>query len=180
MAIFISQVRAHISLTPYSNAPIRQTTATGGNALLHFANWIIEYEPRFGGDQILQDPSKKPEATTNPIIGVYSKLIIKKSPNEKTNTRISYPIRYGRTGGTSIWIEKEIVDLLEAYSFIKKSGAWISATEDFKELLTGTSFEFPEKIQGMNNLFKYIETNPDLTKYLFEFFKKDIQELSLE
>jgi hypothetical protein len=32
----------------------------------------------------------------------------------------------------------------------------------------------------MNNLFKHIESDPDLTKYLFEFFKKDIQELSLE
>ena len=72
------------------------------------------------------------------------------------------------------------MDLLEAYSFIKKSRAWISATEDFKELLAETSFEFPDKIQGMNNLFKHIESDPDLTKYLFEFFKKDIQELSLE
>jgi|TARA_R110002020_G_scaffold234906_2_gene447042 RecA/RadA recombinase len=180
MAIFISQVRADIKLDPYSKAPVRQTTATGGNALLHFANWIVEYEPRFAGDQILQDATKKPDAKTNPIIGVRSKLIIKKSPNEKTNTKISYPIRYGRTGGTSIWIEKEIVDLLEAYSYIKKSGAWISATEDFNELLAETPFDFPDKIQGMNNLFKYIETNPELTKYLFEFFKKDIQELSLE
>ena len=180
MAFFISQVRADIKLDPYSKAPVRQTTATGGNALLHFANWIIEYEPRFAGDHILQDPSKKVDPKTNPIIGVYSKAIVKKSPNEKTNTRLSYPIRYGRTGGTSIWIEKEIVDLLEAYSFIKKSGAWISATEDFKELLAETSFDFPEKIQGVNNLFKHIENDPDLTKYLFDFFKNDIQELSRE
>ena len=57
MAIFISQVRADIKLDPYSKAPVRQTTATGGNALLHFANWIIEYDPRFAGDQILEDPT---------------------------------------------------------------------------------------------------------------------------
>ena len=43
MAIFVSQVRADIKLDPYSKAPVRQTTATGGNALLHFANWIIEF-----------------------------------------------------------------------------------------------------------------------------------------
>ena len=181
MAIFISQVRADIKLDPYTKAPVRQTTATGGNALLHFANWIIEYEPRFAGDQILQDPSnKKADPKTNPIIGVYAKATVKKSPNEKTNTTLSYPIRYGRTGGTSIWIEKEIVDLLEAYSFIKKSGACISITDDFKELLAETSFEFPEKIQGMNNLFKHIESNRELTNYLFEYFKKDIAELALE
>ena len=33
MAIFVSQVRADIQLDPYTKAPIRQTTATGGNAL---------------------------------------------------------------------------------------------------------------------------------------------------
>ena len=132
-------------------------------------------------DQILQDPSnKKADPKTNPIIGVYAKATVKKSPNEKTNITLSYPIRYGRTGGASIWIEKEIVDLLEAYSFIKKSGAWISITDDFKEILAETSFEFPEKIQGMNNLFKHIESDRELTNYLFEYFKKDIAELALE
>ena len=41
MAIFVSQVRADIKLDPYSKAPVRQTSATGGNALLHFANFIL-------------------------------------------------------------------------------------------------------------------------------------------
>ena len=54
MAIFISQVRADIKLDPYTKAPIRQTSATGGNALLHFANYIIEFEPRFKSDMILR------------------------------------------------------------------------------------------------------------------------------
>ena len=58
MAIFISQVRADIKLDPYSKAPIRQTTATGGNALLHFANYILEFEPRFKKDLILESPTQ--------------------------------------------------------------------------------------------------------------------------
>ena len=53
MAIFISQVRADIKLDPYSKAPVRQTSATGGNALLHFANFILEFQPRFKKDIIL-------------------------------------------------------------------------------------------------------------------------------
>jgi RecA/RadA recombinase len=59
MAVFVSQVRADIKLDPYTKAPIRQTSATGGNALLHFANWILEFEPRFNGDLILQDANNK-------------------------------------------------------------------------------------------------------------------------
>ena len=173
MAIFVSQVRADIKLDPYSKAPVRQTTATGGNALLHFANWIIEFEPRFGGDQILLNPSvKKMDPKTNPAIGHYAKVVVKKSPNEKTNTRISYPIRYGRTGGNSIWVEKEVVGTLEAWEFIKKAGAWISITEDFREVLSEGGFSLPEKVQGENKLFSLIEDDSALCQYLVAYFKK--------
>jgi RecA/RadA recombinase len=173
IAIFISQVRADIKLDPYSKAPVRQTTATGGNALLHFANWIIEFEPRFGGDNILLNPSnKKMDPKTNPAIGHYAKVVVKKSPNEKTNTRISYPIRYGRTGGNSIWVEKEVVGTLEAWEFIKKAGAWISITEDFREILNEGGFSLPEKVQGENKLFSLIEDDSALCQYLVAYFKK--------
>ena len=69
MAIFISQVRADIKLDPYSKAPIRQTSATGGNALLHFANWILEFEPRFKGDLILKTNADKIDLEKNPPVG---------------------------------------------------------------------------------------------------------------
>lgn len=179
MAIFISQVRADIKLDPYTKAPVRQTTATGGNALLHFANWIIQFEPRYNGDAILRNASvKKMDSKTNPPIGHFAKVTIKKSPNEKTNTSISYPIRYGQKGGKSIWIEKEIVDLLLAWEFVKKSGAWLSITEDFKEVLQDTDFDLPEKIQGENNLFKLIEGDEGFCEFLVSYFKNAIEELA--
>ena len=175
MAIFISQVRADIKLDPYSKAPVRQTTATGGNALLHYANNIMEFEPRFKGDLILKNPTVKTmDAKKNPIIGHHAKVTIKKSAHENTNTTVSYPIRYGRTGGTSIWVEKEIVDLLYAWEFIEKKGAWIKPTDEFKELLEAEKLDFPEKIQGDNNLFKTIEESKDLCLFLIDYFKKQI------
>jgi RecA/RadA recombinase len=179
MAIFISQVRADIKLDPYAKGPVRQTTATGGNALLHFANWIIQFEPRYNGDMILRNPSvKKIDPKTNPPIGHFAKVTVKKSPNEKTNMSISYPVRYGQEGGRSIWIEKEVVDLLSAWEFVKKSGSWISITEDFKEVLSETDFSLPEKVQGENNLFKLIEENESLCEFLIGYFKNAIQEFS--
>jgi len=175
MAIFISQVRADIKIDPYSKSPIRQTTATGGNALLHFANNILEFEPRFKGDLILQNPSiKTPDVKKNPIIGHFAKVTIKKSANEKTNTTIPYPIRYGRTGGTSIWVEKEIIDMLYGWEFITKAGAWLKATDDFMELLTSKGFTFPEKIQGEAKLFKHIEEDKDLSAFLIEYFREQV------
>jgi RecA/RadA recombinase len=175
MAVFISQVRADIKLDPYSKAPVRQTTATGGNALLHFANWILEFEPRHKGDLILQNPSDtKIDINNNPIVGHFAKVTVKKSPIEKTNLTIAYPIRYGRINGNSIWIEKEIVDMLYVWEFINKKMSWITITEEFKELLAENNLELPEKIQGNENLFKLIEENKDLLSFLIYYFKKTI------
>ena len=178
MAVFISQVRADIKLDPYSKAPIRQTSATGGNALLHFANWILEFEARYNGDMILQDPNnKRIDLEKNPAIGHWAKVTVKKSPNEKTNLQIPYPIRYGRKNGTSIWVEKELVDLLYAWEFMNRSGAWVKPSDDFLELVKELNLEIPENFQGEKGLFKFIEDNPILIKFLTNYFKNSINEI---
>lgn len=175
MAIFISQVRADIKLDPYTKAPVRQTSATGGNALLHFANYIMEFEPRNKSDLILQNPTiKQSDPRTNPIIGHWAKVTIKKSPNEKTNNTISYPIRYGQTNGKSIWIEKELVDMLYLWEFISKKTSWIILSEEFMELISDVAPDLPEKIQGELNLFKAIEENVNLSQFLINYFKQNL------
>jgi RecA/RadA recombinase len=171
MAIFISQVRSDIKLDPYSSAPIRQTSATGGNALLHFANFIFEFEPRFEGDIILKDPAiKKADAVKNPIIGHYCKIYIKKSPNEKSKNRVSYPIKYGRKDGRSIWLEKEIVDMLMTWELVSRSGAWYYTSDELRELAKSCGTELPEKFQGENSIFQFIESDEKLTKTLHKYF----------
>lgn len=174
IAVFISQVRADIKLDPYSRAPVRQTSATGGNALLHFANWILEFESRNKGDLILKSSTEKIDPVTNPIVGHFAKVTVKKSPNEKTNLTIPYPIKYGRTNGSSIWVEKEIVDLLMLWEFITKKGSWLSATEEFDELLVENGFPRFEKIQGQEALFNFIEADKNLSNFLINYFKKTI------
>ena len=171
MAIFISQVRADIKLDPYSKAPIRQTTATGGNALLHFANYILEFEARFKKDLILENPTQPIDKSKNKILGHNVKISVKKSPNEKTNYTLQYPIRYGRTGGTSIWVEKELIDMLYGWEYIHKRGAWITADESFLELIKENSLDFPEKIQGEPKLSKLLEEDKNLSKFLVKYFK---------
>lgn len=176
MAIFISQVRADIKLDPYSKEPVRQTSATGGNALLHFANYILEFQPRFNADWILQNPQlKKPDPKKNPIVGHWAKATIKKSPNEKTNLTIAYPIRYGRTGGKSVWLEKEIVDMLYIWEFIQRKGSWVVFNDEFVELIQ-PYVEDPsiDRVQGDMKLFKYIEDNPKLSEFLISYFKENI------
>ena len=173
MAIFISQVRADIKLDPYSKAPVRQTSATGGNALLHFANFILEFEPCFKTDQILQKPNEKYDQEKNKIIGRHAKITVKKSPNEKTNSIISYPIIYGRKGGKSIWIEKEILDMMFLWDLANKKGAgWIEFDEDFIGMLKDEGMDFPAKIQGETQLASFLEENKDVKDFLVSYFKK--------
>ena len=176
MAIFISQVRADIKLDPYSKAPIRQTTATGGNALLHFANYILEFEPRFKKDLILENQTQPIDKDKNKILGHNVKITVKKSPNEKTNYVLQYPIRYGRIGGTSIWVERELIDMLYGWEYIHKRGAWITADESFIELLKDNELKFPEKIQGEPKLSKLLEEDKKLSKFLISYFKEIICE----
>jgi len=168
LAIFTSQVRADIKLDPYSKAPIRQTSATGGNALLHFANWIIEFDVRFHKDMILKDSSAK-FGPHNPPIGHWAKAVVKKSVNEKTNTVISYPILYGQKGGRSIWRVREVVDMLLAWELVQQKASWFNITDDLVELL-GSPEGMPVKFQGEHKLFKYFEENDAFTNKLYSYF----------
>ena len=175
LAIFISQVRADIKLDPYSKAPIRQTSATGGNALLHFANWIVEFEPRFNGDMFLENQNAQYDERKNPYIGHLVKIVVKKSPNEKTNAKIRYPIRYGRKNGTSNWIEKEIFDFLLMWELASQRGAWISFDEDFIANIKDSGFkDFPNQVQGAAKFEKLIMDNPNLKNYLIKYIKSNI------
>ena len=78
-------------------------------------------------------------------------MTVKKSPNEKTNYTLEYPIRYGRKNGTSIWVERELIDMLYLWGYINKKGAWISVEKDFLNILEENNFTFPEKIQENQN-----------------------------
>lgn len=187
--LMIGQVSAKVEIDQYAPKDQRQISATGGNAAMHFSNWILQFEPRYKGDLILENPDAPPDTAKNKILGHWCKIIIKKSPNEKSNISVSYPIKYGRTGGTSIWREYEIVDVLVMFEKISKKnprkvaeddgkkagGAWFYLDVDlYDELRAATSLEIPEKFQGLNNMRKFLEENPPVTDFLFEKLKKMI------
>jgi hypothetical protein len=78
----------------------------------------------------------------------------------------------------SIWIQKEIVDLLYAWEFLQKKGAWINPVEEFQQMLNENGFDFPEKVHGDANLFKIIEDDEKLCNFLINYFTKSISDLS--
>jgi len=171
IAIFISQVRSDIKLDPYAaNKEVRQTSATGGNALLHFANWILEFEPRYNKDLILEKPNEKYDSIKNKIIGHNVKITIKKSTNESTNSKVQYPIKYGRKEGSSVWKEYEIIDQILSWEFATAKGAWVTFSDEIIDELKKSNIELKKQHQGIDNLRSYLEENKQITDYFYNKF----------
>ena len=116
ICFMISQVRSKVSVNMYEKTDPKLTNASGGNALLHYSDWILEFQPRYGGD-LIPPKEKKPD-------GHWCKVIFRKSANEKTGIEVKYPIKYGRSDGNSIWKEYEVLDLLLENGCLIKKGAW--------------------------------------------------------
>ena len=93
----ISQVRATVKINPYEKGDPKVTNASGGNAMLHYSDWILEFQPRWVKDLITTQPNGKGD-----MLGHWCKIIFRKTPNEKTGTLVRYPIRYGQQDGKSI------------------------------------------------------------------------------
>ncbi len=171
ICILISQVRADISLNPYQKGPVRQTSAVGGNAALHYANFIFEFEPRFKDDLILEDGDAKIDRKKNRVLGHWAKITIKKSPNEKTNLQIKYPIKYGQSAGKSIWHEQEVAQVLLEEGLVKKEGKFFNFDKTFRAELTEKGFDVKEQYEGMARYQNLFENNPQLTDYCFQKLK---------
>lgn len=159
----ISQVRSNVQINPYAKSDPKLTNSSGGNALQHYADWIFEFQPRYKSDQILEGDK---------IIGHWSKILLRKTTNEKDGVEITYPIRHGRTDGRSVWMEYEIADMLIQWGFAKKSGAWINFDQGLiKDIKEDIGLDMPEKIQGMDQLRNFLEQNNKICNYLFNKFK---------
>jgi recombination protein RecA len=174
MCILISQVRSRIDVNPYAKGdPNNQTNSSGGNAALHYPDWILEFQKQNKADKILEKPNQQitPE---NKIYGHMAKVLICKSTNETTGQTVKYPIKHGRTGGKSIWIEREIVEMLMMWGFLEKSGSWFSVDDEVISYLKERNIEMKERFQGMAAVYEHLEQDEAATLALKEFVKEKI------
>ena len=122
MMILTSQVRVEVATNPYAARGGPRMKQAGGNAIKHYANFILEFQERYSNDIMFENPSAtRIEDKGNPI-GHFCKIIFRKSINERTGSQVRYPIRYGRKNGTSVWLEREIIDLLYLWGYLEKKG----------------------------------------------------------
>ena len=177
IGIFISQVRAEVKIDPYDSQPKRVIASTGGNALLHAPDYILEFIPKYDGDNILEDETKKYDPIKNKIVGHFAKIKIQKASNENRGMIVKYPIRHklDPISGHQVWNDKEIADILVAEEMMQAKGAWCSLSEDFYETvkkLVGEDFE--NKFNGRQKLLDFITSNktyPKLRNQMIEYLK---------
>jgi hypothetical protein len=165
-----------VSTNPYASRGGTKSHQAGGNAVKHYANFILEFEERYSSDIMFTNPAATRIDDKGDPIGHYCKIRFRKSVNEKTGSQVRYPIRYGRKRGTSIWVEKEVADLMFAFQMADKKGAWISLSEDIKEELKNKKIKFDEKFQGDQKFLAHLEENEKLTGFLLKEFRNMIKD----
>lgn len=175
LMIMISQVTSEIKLDPYQKTANRGGGFSGGNALLHWADVILEVSPSYQGDFILDSAGGKMNDGKTQVIGRWCKVTLQKSTTEKSIKQvISYPIKYGKRP-SGIWTEYEVGDLLLSFEYVEKKGAgWMTLKESLINEIKHLAPEIPEKIQGMDNLYDFLEKNPKVTEYLVSKFKNSL------
>lgn len=168
--IFISQIRDTIKANAYVKINPKQGSSSGGHAIEHAGDWVLDFQNVYSGDLILEDENNK---NSDPI-GHYCSVNILKSNNEKRGCGVKYPIKYNRPPAKSVWVEKEVVDICLLWGLIKRAGSWFSIDEDLLKELREIKEDFPEKLQGMPNVYAIFEENEEIISFLC----KKIQELN--
>lgn len=166
MAIMISQFRDSIIIGAQKQPTYKQMNTSGGRSIEHAAAWAFQFEiPQNSKEDMFweAEPYKSKKIGHNCIIR------FKKSTNEKTGNIIKYPIIYGRSNGNSIWIEKEIYNMMLFWGHLKSKGAgWLEFDKDFFEELKKVDETFPTKIQGEDTLIKILESKPKVVEFLYK------------
>lgn len=171
----ISQQSAAPKIDPYAKDPLRQGGSSGGTNVQYQASLVLDFNTRYEGDYILTDPDAKYDERKNPKIGHIVKGIVRKSDNEKYDTKFEYAVKYGRTDGNSIWVEKDVLDQIITWGLLgreggKEKGSLCFEDSVFKEL-EAIDPECPEKFRGLNAALKFLESSPKVTQFLNEKLK---------
>lgn len=145
--VFLSQHRDEIVIG--YQAKTKNVAASGGNALLHYSDWTLEYGIVRSMDLIKEKNGSddEPSDDKDKILGHDARVTIKKSPNETTHEVVRYPIRRKAPAGKSIWREREVYEFLLAYDFIKKAGAWLKFSEDAISKINENNAEVKSNIE---------------------------------
>lgn len=173
IVILTSQVRIEVSTNQGRGGPKKKEA--GGNAVKHYSSHILEFQERYEGkDVIWENPNAETVDARGEPIGHHCKVKFRKSVNEKSNASVRYPIKYGRTGGKSVWLEREVVEMMDLWGFYEKNGSWFTIDPELVKEAKEKNIDCPEKIQGINQLLTKLEENEVLLRFFRDKVNQEI------
>ncbi len=167
------QYAAEIKIDPYAPNVPRQASSSGGSSIGHQSDYVFEFQPRYGGDLILEDDEAKPDRIKNKILGLYCKVIFRKSASDISGESISYPIKKGVVG-PAIWKEKEVVDVMLAYQLLIKKGSWFTFDKGAIQEALALNIVIPEQVQGMKKVYALLEGDKEVADFFYSKAKSII------
>lgn len=175
----IGQMRSSGPQTQYAEKSQKVGSASGGNAIQHYADWIFEYYPpsKFIFEDYSVDTRGKEDKKNQKPIGHYARFTIKKGDKEDCGSMVEYPILYGRQGG-SIFKELELIDVGFALNIFIKKGAWISFDKSLRNEFEKSQTELPETIQGQRSLIQFIIDNPNAANIIYTYISTILKSMA--
>ena len=86
------------------------------------------------------------------------------------------PIKYRADSGKSIWVQKEVADMMIAWDMAVAKGAWVTVSDEIiEEVKEKTGLEFKKQHQGVDNFGKYFEEEHEIGKYMFKKFREALK-----
>lgn len=171
LIMITSQRRAKIQDKYTKNEDRDHFEMSGGFAIQNYSDWILQFAPHDQKSNQFFDASDTKKE--NPI-GHKCLIYIKKSPNNTSNSRVDYPILYGRKG-SEVWEEQELVEYLQMWSLVTRPNTRASFEVSpyvREETLAKLEIEVPEKFRSEAKMIDYFNENPEFVKMWVEEIKR--------
>lgn len=160
----ISQVRSKIKISQYAEAEPALSNNSGGHAMTHYSNYILEAQGTRKSDQILE----KDENGKEVVIGHMARFYVCKASSDTiVDTEVQYPIRHGAVDGNANYIEHEIVTTLLELK-LAVGTTWIQLDSSLHAELKSIKADSPEKHNGAAAFRKYLGENQEITDFLYK------------
>lgn len=164
--IFINQIRTNMDNPYVDNTP-------GGNAIKFYCSLRLAFKL---GDPVDFLGNNLPKKSENPA-GYKISVTVKKQKSAPFDRKLG---EYYLMAQSGLRVDFEFVNLaVDKYSIVRKNGAWFTICDpDTREPLE--TDDTIVKVQGLANVYDYMQINPEYYEKLCNFIIDDINSNGLE
>lgn len=144
------------------------TDASGGQAPRFYSSLIGEIQPMYASASFNSYINEQPSNVDSKKLGHFQKILLKKTPNQKTGEVVAIPIKYGHKGG--VWTAYEAMMICQMWDWITGT-VWMEFDAEFYEELKTAGVDVPNKFHGGRALRDAFDFNEDLVTYVINKFK---------